>query len=88
METQRDVGSYGVIEYMDVLGKKYTQLLYKDSRSSLYKTHKPLLSRIAAHVKWLESGLQYSVTNVSVVTAKVVQVDLTSTIITPDSLRQ
>lgn len=87
METQRYVGSYGVIEYMDIHGRQFTQVVYKDSRGSLYKTQKPLLSRLAKQVNWLQASLQYSVTKVTVVEAKVVQVDLTSTVITPDSLK-
>lgn len=89
MDRERDRGYYGVIEYFDYNNKliQSTQLLYKDSRGSLYKTQKPLLGRLKAQVAWFHRTGKYSVTKVSIVEAKVTQTDLSSTVVTPDDLK-
>lgn len=89
MDRERDRGYYGVIEYFDYNSKliQSTQLIYKDSRDSLYKTQKALLSRLKAQVAWFHRTGKYGVTKVTIVEAKVTQTDLSYTVLTPDDLK-
>lgn len=86
METQRDKGYYGAIDVVDKHNKKYTYSFYKDSRRSLYKTQKPLLARLKKQVEYYGT-IQFDVRQVRIVEAKVVEVQLSSTVVTPDDLK-
>lgn len=86
MKTQRDSGYYGVIEYVTAAGVSLSTNVYKDSRGSLYKQEKTLLSALKRNTLWV-ARMGSEVTKVSIVKAVVNEEVLMSTVVPPDKLK-